>query len=365
MANQLTVRGNVSGRMPAGAMMRAHAAVSGSLSGKQAAGIGFFNRYLADNGARNEAWAKKTDVSPSAVLARASMSGEWLNKAGQLFEATTDAAQRKALLDRVIAPHLTDVSTLLLFGSQIKERAWRSSAVAISDIASLLEWQMPAIELEIVNIPAGKFKMGSTTGWPNEQPVRKVTISAFRSGKYEVTNEQYGIYLGQTGYRAPEYWEDEKFGKTQPKNPMVGVNHDDATVFADWQMRRLRTEPEGEYAARGPEGLKYPWGNELDLSRVTFDTARMSPVDAHPDGASPFGVMDLSGNAWEWRADWYGAYDPKDLVDPKGPKTGTSRVLRGGAWGDGLSDYLRGAYRSNYQPGARNFNFGFRVAEDK
>jgi formylglycine-generating enzyme required for sulfatase activity len=199
----------------------------------------------------------------------------------------------------------------------------------------------------------------------DEQPVREVTISAFKSGKYEVTNELYGIYMGQTGYRAPGSWEDEKFGKTQPKNPVVTVSHDDATVFADWQKRRLLTEAEGEYAARGPEGLKYPWGNKLDLSRVTFNTDRTSPVDAHPDGASPFGVMDLSGNVWEWRGDdWYGAYDPKDLIDPKGPKTGTSRVLRGGSWNSNDSDYLRGANRINDRPEGHYDDVGFRVAGD-
>ncbi|OGB89862.1 hypothetical protein A2625_05375 [candidate division WOR-1 bacterium RIFCSPHIGHO2_01_FULL_53_15] len=349
--------------MLAGAMLHAHAVMTGELKVKQAAGIGVFNKYLGVNAARREAWGKQTKLFPSAVLARASMSGEWLNKAGQLLEATTDAAKRKALLGQVIAPHITNVTAL--FGSQIKERAGKLSIVKISDIASLLEWQMPEIELETVNIPAGKFPMGSTED-STEQPVREATISAFRSGKYEVTNEQYGIYMGQTGYRAPEYWEDEKFGKDQPKNPVVGVDYDDANNFSLWHGRRLLTEAEGEYAARGHVGLIYPWGNKLDLSRVTFNTDRTSPVDAHPDGASLFfGVMGLSGNVGEWRADWHDLYDSEDLIDPKGPETGILRAIRGGSWEDEDSGNLRSAYRSAALPKDRLDFVGFRVAEDK
>jgi hypothetical protein len=146
--SQLTVRGNVSGQMLAGAMMRAHAAVSGGLEAKQAAGVGHLMRYLDSNSARREAWNKQTNLFPSTVLARASMNSADLEKAGQLLEATTDAAKRKALLGQIIAPHLANVSTL--FGSQINERVGRQSAVKIADIASLLEWQRPSIELEMV-----------------------------------------------------------------------------------------------------------------------------------------------------------------------------------------------------------------------
>jgi formylglycine-generating enzyme required for sulfatase activity len=329
----------VTGRMLAGAMIRAHAAVAGGLEAKQAAGVGRFYQYLKENTARDCAWQKATGLFPSAVLARASLNRVDLETAGRLLEQATDVEQRRTLLGQVIAPHLSSLPKL------------------------------PELELKRVEIPAGKFPMGSTK-YDDEKfadgKLHDVEISRFGLGEYETTNEQFGVYMGQTGVAAPSYWEDSRFGESQPKNPVVGVNYYEANVFANWLGMRLPTEAEGEYAARGPEGLEYPWGNKWNASNATFfNTNGTQPVDAHGRAPSPFGAKDLSGNVWEWRADWYGnRYNPEDLVNPQGPKNGTARALRGGSWFNGFSDDLRSANRFFFNPVDRNGCVGFRVAED-
>ncbi len=221
---------------------------------------------------------------------------------------------------------------------------------------------------EMVPIPAGKFKMGSTK-YKNEGLEREVTISrAFAIGKYEVTNEEYKVYLEATEQEVPEKVADP----AQARHPVANVSWNDAVAYCKWlsettgKKSRLPTEAEREYVARGTDGRKYPWGNDWDASKATFNTGDgTSPVDAHPEGASLFGVMDLSGNVWEWTADWYAErYNPEDLKDPKGPKSGNTKVVRGGSWVDDSSDLLRSAYRYGTLPESRSYDIGFRVAED-
>jgi formylglycine-generating enzyme required for sulfatase activity len=220
---------------------------------------------------------------------------------------------------------------------------------------------------EMVSISAGKFKMGSTDGNLDEQPVREVTISAFRLGRYEVTNAEYKAFLEATGREVP----DEVSDPAKAKHPVVYVSWNDAVAYCKWLSEktgrrfRLPTEAEWEYAARGTEGRKYPWGNNWDASKAVFNTHRTKPVGSHPEGASPLGVMDMAGNVLEWVADWYAdKYNPQELNNPKGPENGDYRVLRGGSWDDGDPVDLRGALRVSGSPGALGDSLGFRVAED-
>lgn len=203
--------------------------------------------------------------------------------------------------------------------------------------------------------------MGSM-GRSNEQPIRQITISAFKLGIYKVTNEEWKKYLEATGQPVPELVADS----SKARHPVVKVSWHDAVKYCEWAGKRLPTEAEGEYAARGIDERKYPWGNEWDPSKVTFNTTDTAPVDAHPEGVSPFGIWDLSGNVWEWRSDWYiDRYDPKDMLDPKGHTTGFTKILRGGSWYDRDPDRLRSAYRFNLPPKERDINIGLRVAEDR
>lgn len=225
------------------------------------------------------------------------------------------------------------------------------------------------ITIPMIRIPGGTFSMGS---WDhgNEQPIRQVQISEFAIGKYPVTNEEWRAYLEAKGEIIPTLVADP----SKSRHPVVNVNWFDGEKYCQWLKEitgrnfRLPAEAEWEYAARGPQNLIYPWGNEWDPAKVVFNTRGTEPVDSHPEGAGPFGVRHMSGNVWEWVNDWYtDRYNTEDLVNPKGSETGTFRVLRGGSWYNYFnSDYLRSAFRNNdrSQPESRYSTFGFRVAED-
>jgi formylglycine-generating enzyme required for sulfatase activity len=219
--------------------------------------------------------------------------------------------------------------------------------------------------IEFVAIPAGEFTMGSTD-FEDSQPVRKVRVSAFQIGRTEVTREQYALFMKATGAAEPYHWKSDLF--VRPGSPVIGVTHEDALAYCRWAGGRLPTEAEWEYAARGTDGRRYPWGNEEpDKSRAFYHLdvgfGGTMPVAQKAEGASPFGLLDMAGNAFEWCADWYSAgyYASAPAVDPKGPAAGKLRVMRGGSW-ISLPDMCRCAARASFPPGAASTLVGFRVA---
>ena len=148
--------------------------------------------------------------------------------------------------------------------------------------------------------------------------------------------------------------------------PVVGVSWYDAETYCKWVDARLPTEAEWEYAARGPEGRTYPWGNEdpaCDLAQYRGCSGRTVPVGSLPDGASWCGALDLAGNVWEWVADWYADdyYERSPTQNPRGPKKEITKVVRGGSWP--IDRYaVRSATRSWNLPDFRNELSGFRCA---
>jgi formylglycine-generating enzyme len=196
--------------------------------------------------------------------------------------------------------------------------------------------------IEFVSIPEGPFPMGDDDYRDN--PPHIVTLSAYSISKNLVTVAQYFQFVRETNSREskkPSWgWIDD--------HPIVNVNWDDAMAYCVWLSERtgrqvtLPTEAQWEKAARGTDGRKYPWGNDWDASRLQCRKNILnifggctSPVGSYPSGASPYGVLDLSGNVWEWCLDWYDA----DYMESKSPKRHVSiignihRVLRGGSWG--------------------------------
>ena len=181
--------------------------------------------------------------------------------------------------------------------------------------------------------------------------------------------EQGSKYNINTG--ADDYY--KKFLSNE-NHPIVGISWNDAKAYCDWLSReknltfKLPTEAQWEKAARGADGRKYPWGNnEPDGTLANFDmkNGKISPVDSYPDGASPYGLLDMAGNVWEWCNDWYGddyyKNSPKD--NPTGTKSGALRVIRGGSWGSDAR-YLRCAVRYLDRPSVRYNYLGFRLCQD-
>jgi formylglycine-generating enzyme required for sulfatase activity/tRNA A-37 threonylcarbamoyl transferase component Bud32 len=273
----------------------------------------------------------------------------------------------------------------------------------------------PADGAEMVWVPAGTFRMGSTqeeidrqwaeNGWradpkrgaEDEKPQHQVRISKeFWLYKHEVTNGQYGQFLAATGRSPHRSWGAYQ---THTRLPVSNVTWDDCVAYAAWAGGALPTEARWEWAARGPSGSIYPWGDTWDRTKcntaeywarraLTDDDAlaawyetvggeeraeggwSMEPsatvrllrdVGSFPGGASWCGALDMAGSMWEWCSDWHGPYGPDSRTDLAGPASGTSRVLRGGAWGS-YAHPCRGAARFRYTgPGLTDNDIGFRV----
>lgn len=221
----------------------------------------------------------------------------------------------------------------------------------------------------MILIPAGKFTMGSNDNELfNSKPIHTVYLDDYCIDKYEVTVGQFRKFVEATGYKTeteisgggfilpgPTWeqkvgpiWHDPFFSTwvdTGSKwwvrkadvnwrsqgddHPVVFVSWNDAKAYATWAGERLPTEAEWEKAARGLDGRKYPWGNTWDENKCNIGC--IGPVGSFPQGASPYGLMDMFGNVFEWCQDWYGEdyYQISPSHNPMGPSSGLQRVLRG------------------------------------
>lgn len=276
-----------------------------------------------------------------------------------------------------------------------------------------------------VDVPSGRFRMGDHfgEGYPadGETPVHEVSLDGFRIDATAVTNEQFASFVEATGYRT----EAELFGSSAvfhllaeaekkdvlgvaagtpwwlnvrgadwahpagPKShwsalarhPVVHVSHNDALAYCKWAGRRLPTEAEWEYAARGGlEGQRYPWGNSLlgpgeehlcNIWQGTFPAGNSAddgyvgtaPVKSFPPNG--YGLYEVSGNVWEWCSDWFlpKYYRNSPSSGPQGPTIGSGRVMRGGSYlcHDSYCNRYRVAARSSNTPESSSGNTGFRT----
>ncbi|MBI5304224.1 MAG: SUMF1/EgtB/PvdO family nonheme iron enzyme [Chloroflexi bacterium] len=219
-------------------------------------------------------------------------------------------------------------------------------------------------------VSAGEFTMGSND-YDDEKPVHTVYLDAFWMDKFEVTNALYKKCVDAGKCSRPSetksYTRDAYFGNAQYNNyPVIYVNWDQARTYCEWAGKRLPTEAEWEKSARGTDGQIYPWVGVFDASKLnSSDGAKgdTTQVGAYSSGASPYGIMDLAGNVWEWVADWYDGkyYASSPRNNPMGPSSGQLRVLRGGAWYF-YSDLTRAASRHLNEPSNFYSHFGFRCA---
>ena len=149
-------------------------------------------------------------------------------------------------------------------------------------------------------VPAGKFLMGTNmkNSDATSHPQHEVNLKAFRIDKYLVTNAQYARFIAATGHRPPSDWKNGKIQEGVLQYPVTLVNWYDAAAYAKWAGKRLPTEAEWEKAARGTDGRRWPWGNDMDPARLNtyYNVGSASNVTAYANGVSPYGVYDMAGN---------------------------------------------------------------------
>ncbi len=224
-------------------------------------------------------------------------------------------------------------------------------------------WPRPRDKMPMRYVPSGTFPMGSEEH-SDEQPVHEVTLDGFWIDETEVSNVQYRECVDAGECSASDYAGDATYNGDD--YPVVGVSWEDADSYCRWAGGRLPSEAQWEYAARGPDGNTYPWGEAeptCDLAQFGDCSGNTVPVGSYADGASWVGALDMAGNVWEWVNDWYDSdyYDNSPAKNPEGPESGEYKVLRGGGWRNGPIN-LRGADRDNNDPEYRNTDVGFRCA---
>lgn len=243
-----------------------------------------------------------------------------------------------------------------------------------------------SVDPEMILIPAGDFIMGEDAPDTGRHPQRTVHVEAFYIDRHEVTNKQYEEFVGSGGYKDKTFWSEagwqfiqankiktasglereyeyapnkwaqvEREPYNAPDQPVVGVSWYEAEAYAKWASKRLLTDAEWEKAARGTDGRKYPWGDQMDWTRIGYrlDNQRTWAVGSYPTGQSPYGVHDCASNVAEWVADSVTQPDSSD----------TLRVTRGGAWGS-VRFQMQCAHRALDKPDYRSLRIGFRCAQD-
>jgi formylglycine-generating enzyme required for sulfatase activity len=214
----------------------------------------------------------------------------------------------------------------------------------------------------MVIVPGGEFMMGSDEGDAFSRPSHLVSVRPFYIDVTEVTNAAYSEFVKATSHEPPAAWTNGRLRPELSEFPVTGVSWYDALEFAAWKGMRLPTEAEWEFAARGTDGRIYPWGNEWDQSLANAAKTAEGIREVGQGGTSPFGALDMSGNAWEWTAS-----DAKSI--PGGKQIPWSRlrlkVIRGGNWQSDsktATTYFRGFYGA---VGEKEYNStGFRCVKD-
>ena len=287
--------------------------------------------------------------------------------------ATGSSATILEALDNIEV--FVDLRLTPLVPTEVGAQGLEAAEVAEPEPASRAHPTEPAM----IKLSGGMFSMGDKNGSgderslhslvplpdrsQDERPLHLVELSSFSIGKYLVTFEEYDTFCEATGKEKPG---DHGWGRE--RRPVINVSWHDALAYCKWlneqtgQYYRLPSEAEWEYAARGgSQSRGYTYAGSDMLRSVGWYTGNSSG-STHPVGQkqpNELGLYDMSGNVWEWVADWYGVYPAGPVTNPQGPPTGNSRVIRGGCW---YSLSCRLAKRNRTSQHDRNYYIGFRLA---
>jgi formylglycine-generating enzyme required for sulfatase activity len=249
--------------------------------------------------------------------------------------------------------------------------------------------------MRMVFVPGGEFEMGSDATevdfaldlcktydtncrrryFSVEEPIHTVTLDNFWIDQTEVTNRQYALCVEAGVCEVAEYPEEHEI---EEDHPVVYVTWFQAASYCEWAGGRLPTEAEWEYAARGVNRPRYPWGDDFDGHLLNACDANCSlpkgdkdiddgyattaPVGSYSGGVSWVGALDMAGNVWEYTGDWLGEYPSEAQVNPIGPDSGSRKIVRGGSWRV-APDHARSSLRTYGTPDTSSNHVGFRCVQ--
>lgn len=200
-------------------------------------------------------------------------------------------------------------------------------------------------------VEEGEFAMGSDASEADEGPMRVVFVDSFYMDITETSNGEYKVFTEKTKHKLPKNWRIYGYKEAKADHPVTFVSRADAESYCAWKGKRLPTEIEWEKAARGVDGFVYPWGNKFNRTNANTSLSGIigtTSVGKYETGKSPYGMLDMAGNVWEW------------TVSDYNEKTAT---VRGGSWG--LSHrFARTFTRLGYNPESKVNNIGFRCVKD-
>jgi serine/threonine-protein kinase len=297
------------------------------------------------------------DVGPARV--EGDLLGEIRTRLSRQVDFPLKLGDRKAVLTKILA---------------INAMARIESGRVVSHF-----WKMPYGEPDWVNVLAGSFWMGSEE-FEDEKPIHEVYLADYQVARTLITNAQYGIYIKDTNANAPDHWRGQQIPAGLENHPVVNITWYEAIEYCNWLSGKIHrsvtlpSEAEWEKAARGSfKKRDYPWGKwaELHCNTDQLGIGSTTPVGLFLNGESPYGVLDMSGNVWEWTGTIkkrypYDAKDGRDLGSSikSGVKSKDLRIIRGGSFADGKGG-ARCAFRFWDLPGNKLPYYGFRVVLTK
>lgn len=275
---------------------------------------------------------------------------------------TGNRAEAEVLLGRIVQEHLSTAGQASALLGRLADVPPGMVLVPQGPFTMGLDKEHLAAIVQRFKVPS----MFARDWFLMQTPARVVNVKAFYIDECEVTNGQYAAYVKATGAPAPAALQ-ETGGRAADfdKRPVTGVSYDEAAAYAKWAGKRLPTEEEWEKAARGADGRLFPWGNEFDPRKcvsVLSGADGPEPVGMAPEGASPYGALDMVGNVSEWTSSIFGPYPGSGEPGPAADET--FRTVRGPAWDEASREFCTVTVRKGVAPGTRSNKIGFRCVKD-
>ncbi len=339
----------------------------------------------------SDAWplqGNRPSTSASSIFGDLSLAPSARDSAGvdvqtpppRLMESLEGLQNSQAILNSAIAapasPASAPAAPKVHFKSSRPRPEWlgraldisRKAGIAIAIFVVLLaaiefhRHRVQTARADMIYIPGGTFMMGrDKSPDPAENPAHSVTVAPFYIDRTPVTNAEYAGFVRATRHAAPPSWTNGAYPAGQDQWPVTDVTWNDAQAYAQWKGKRLPTEAEWEFTARGSDGRLYPWGNNFRASATNSSESKLAhpqPVGSHPDAASPSGVLDMSGNVWQWCQD---AYQPYQGQHPTFEIPVTAKVMRGGSF-DSDKNHVTTTARNLDLATSHSPKIGFRCA---